>query len=126
MTQETEIHPLVLKAENAEAMEAVVIDKIKELAAENAQRDFSSSIARDIGREIITARIAANIKPVVQALMDAAIGEYREERVKGTGEIRRYQSPPNVAAATYLINQLIGKPIEQIEVEQHTTVIVDV
>ena len=111
---------------DVQAIEEAVLAKIRQFADSNMRTELSASQARDIGRELIIARVAANIKPVIQALLDAATGEYRLEINKNTGQIRRYRERPNVAAATFLINQLIGKPIEQVEVQQRTTVVVDI
>lgn len=73
-------------------------------------------------RDYVTATIANKRKKLIEAQLDVAIGySYVNEDGK-----KIYTKPPNASTGEYLLNQLIGKPKESIEVKEEIRLSVDI
>lgn len=74
-----------------------------------------------IPREEVIKQINKNKKEILQAQIEGAKGMFYSE----DGKIV-YTKNPNLSAGEYLLNQLIGKPVESLEVKQVTKLIMDI
>lgn len=67
----------------------------------------------DTARENVVAEINQNRKDILKAQIEAAKGLYY---LNSDGKTI-YTKPPNIPAGEYLLNQLIGKPKESLEIK---------
>ncbi len=62
-------------------------------------------------------QIADRLPMIVDRLLELAAGVLVQDVDQHTGEVRVYQAKPDRQAAEYLVNRILGKPVEQ----QHVT-----
>lgn len=73
-------------------------------------------------RDYVVATIAQKKKKLIEAQLDVAIGySYITESGK-----KIYTKPPNASTGEYLLNQLIGKPKESVDVKTEIRLNVDI
>ena len=79
-------------------------------------------IERYSHRDFVVTAIAAKKRKLIEAQLDVAIGyNYVDEKGK-----KIYTKQPNASTGEYLLNQLIGKPKESIEVKEEIRLNVDI
>lgn len=91
------------------------------------ERKTLLSQAKDTARMVLISRVAQDFGPIVEAQADAAKGIWEEKEVTDPSDhtkkiLRVYKRPPNTDAGQYLINQVVGKPIETVENDQSITI----
>lgn len=63
-------------------------------------------------------RICDRLPEIVDAMIRAAVGQYTESVDPDTGKkVRVYTVEPDMKAAEYLVNRVLGRPKQQVEVE---------
>ena len=75
---------------------------------------------RAVLEEKVTTRIGKKGKYLVDKLFELIDGVYIVDRLKGNmtskgDEIRYYKTPPNLAAITYALDRVLGKPVAKVE-----------
>lgn len=65
----------------------------------------------------VEARIAENIEPMLQAMLDLALGIHVQvsKLIEGEVQTRVYQQPPDYKALAFLIENVIGKVPQRVE-----------
>lgn len=62
-------------------------------------------------RNILVERVLNNWKPLIDAKVDLALGDYYYEKIDGKGEVRKvYKNEPDSLSINHLIEYVIGKP----------------
>ena len=67
-------------------------------------------------REYLINSIAKDLEPILEAQKESAKGIWLEEKDKDGKRIRVYQKHPALSTGEYLLNQLVGRPKESLEV----------
>mgnify|MGYP001578112702 CR=1 FL=1 len=75
-------------------------------------------------REYLMKSIAEDLSPILLAQREAAKGIYFEKKI-GKKKVIVYRMAPELKAGEYLLNQLVGKPKETIEMEGGPMVNID-
>jgi hypothetical protein len=77
---------------------------------------------RAVLEEKVTTRIGKKGKYLVDKLFELIDGVYIVDRIKGNlaagmkgSEVRYYKTPPNLAAITYALDRVLGKPVARTE-----------
>ena len=76
----------------------------------------------ELPREEVIKQINKNKKEILHAQIESAKGLHYETQDGKTV----YQKAPNLPTGEYLLNQLIGKPTESLEIKQITKIQVDI
>jgi len=66
-------------------------------------------------RKAIVKGVKKGVKPILTAMIDLALGVWVEQKMPH-GKTRVYRCKPDVHAAKYLFDQVVGKPKEMAEI----------
>lgn len=95
--------------------------EVERLSGELAEANGTAkAIEPSQARDHILRKIFAKKDKLIDAQIDAATGLYTIIDGK-----RQYQKAPDRAVGEYLLNQLIGRPTESLEIKQVTKILVD-
>ena len=75
----------------------------------------SHTIESEQVRKAIVKGVKKDVKPILTALVNSALGIYFEEKMPNGGR-RVYKLRPDINAAKYLLDQVMGKPKEMQEI----------
>jgi len=75
----------------------------------------SHTLESEAVRKSIIKRVKKDTRPVLDALIHSALGLWYEEKMPNGGK-RIYKQKPDVQAAKYLFDQVVGRPKEMQEV----------
>ena len=78
------------------------------------RRKAEKTIEAEKAREFVINKVAANLRPLLDAKLDLALGHKVLKKI-GDGTEFVYTESPDGNAIQYLLNQTIGKPKETIE-----------
>ncbi len=84
------------------------------------------TIQAETTREYFVTRVTEELEPIATAQIEAAKGIYVEEIDQETGDrIRVYRRAPDIKAGEYLLNQVVGKAKETVEVHSPVRLRID-
>lgn len=82
------------------------------------------TIQAEEARKFVINEIAKDLQPILTAQKDVALGLYYE-KIDSGGKIRVYRKEPEARTGEYLLNQIIGKPKETLDVGIHKDIDAD-
>ena len=89
------------------------------------KRGFKA-IQAEKAREFVVKTVAKNLKPLMDAKLDLALGHYKEKLLPDGQTAIVYKESPDGNAIRYLLDQTIGKPRETIEYQGDLGIKIDV
>lgn len=86
----------------------------------NGRPKAPHTVEKELNRSFLVKKVSAEKEAIIQAQIESAKGLYIEQVIDGI-MTKVYRKSPDTKAGEYLLNQVIGKPTESIDIKGEIT-----